>query len=129
MSRGSARATFVIGLLLSFPGASYLASLTEIERQNLSDVEIVLTVLAVNLIMLMLLELPLISYTVAPQWTPLAIEAPEGLAGPKRRARDRGRLHRDRRCADRARRPRRLGLNGAASARDARPRAVALADE
>ena len=78
MSRGSARATFVIGLLLSFPGASYLASLTEIERQNLSDVEIVLTVLAVNLVMLMLLELPLVSYTVAPQWTPLAIERLKG---------------------------------------------------
>ena len=74
MSRGTARTTFVIGLLLSFPGASYLASLTEIERQNLTDVEIVLTVLAVNLIMLILLELPLISYTVAPKWTPDAIE-------------------------------------------------------
>jgi hypothetical protein len=74
LSHGSARSTFVIGLLLSFPGASYLGSLTEISKQNLSQVEIVLTVISVNLIMLMLLELPLIGYTVAPDWTSAAIE-------------------------------------------------------
>jgi hypothetical protein len=74
LSRGSARSTFVIGILLSFPGASYLGSLTEISKQNLSQVEIVLTVISVNLIMLVLLELPLIGYAVAPDWTSAAIE-------------------------------------------------------
>jgi hypothetical protein len=74
ISRGSARSTFVIGVLLSFPGASYLGSLTEISRQHLSQVEIVLTVISVNLIMLVLLELPLIGYVIAPQWTTSTIE-------------------------------------------------------
>lgn len=73
LSGGSARTTFVIGLLLSFPGASYLASLTEIARQNLSTVEVILTLIAVQAVMLVLLEVPLISFAVAPEWTPLAI--------------------------------------------------------
>jgi hypothetical protein len=74
LSGGTARTTFVIGLLLSFPGASYLAALTEIHKQNLGTIGIVLTVLAVNAVMLGLLEAPLISFAVAPDWTPLAIE-------------------------------------------------------
>ena len=132
MSRGTARTTFVIGLLLSFPGASYLASLTEIERQNLSDVETVLTVLAVNLIMLMLLELPLISYTVAPEWTPKAIE---GLKGWLSRNGARAIVVAFSLigvAAHRARRDHRLGLsnrlpNGCPSARLLRPRRTAAA--
>jgi hypothetical protein len=74
LSGGSARTTYLVGLLLSFPGASYLASLTEISRQNLSAAGVVLTVLAVNAVMLVLLEVPLISFAVAPDWTPTAIE-------------------------------------------------------
>jgi hypothetical protein len=74
LSRGSARSTFAIGILLSFPGASYLGSLTEISKQNLSQLEIVLTIISVNLIMLVLLELPLIGYAVAPDWTSATIE-------------------------------------------------------
>jgi hypothetical protein len=74
LGRGSARTTYVVGLLLSFPGASYLASLTEISRQDLSAAGVVLTVLAVNAVMLVLIEVPLISFAVAPEWTPTAIE-------------------------------------------------------
>jgi Sap, sulfolipid-1-addressing protein len=74
LSGGTARTTFVIGLLLSFPGASYLASLTEIHKQGLSTVEDILTVFAVNLVMLFLLEVPLVAFAVAPDWTPGVIE-------------------------------------------------------
>jgi Sap, sulfolipid-1-addressing protein len=74
LSSGTARTTFVIGLLLSFPGGSYLASLTEIHKQNLGTPAIVGTVVAVNLVMLVLLELPLVSFTVAPDWTPGTVE-------------------------------------------------------
>jgi Sap, sulfolipid-1-addressing protein len=74
LSGGSARTTFVVGLLLSFPGASYLAALTEISRQDLGFAEVVLTVLAANAVMLILLELPLISFALAPERTPIAIE-------------------------------------------------------
>jgi hypothetical protein len=78
LSGGSARTTFVVGLLLSFPGASYLAALTEISRQNFSTVEVVLVVLLSNAIMLILLEGPLVSFAVAPDWTPMAIERFKG---------------------------------------------------
>jgi hypothetical protein len=74
LSGGTAKTTFLVGLVLSFPGASYLASLTEISKQNLSTVEVVLTVLAVNAVMLVLLEVPLICFVVAPEWTPRAID-------------------------------------------------------
>jgi hypothetical protein len=78
LSRGSARSAFVVGLLLSFPGASYLASLAAIERQNLGDAAIVVTVVAVTAVMLILLEVPLLSYIVAPEWTLAAIERAKG---------------------------------------------------
>jgi len=78
LSGGSARTTFLVGLLLSFPGASYLASLTEISRHNLSTAGVVLTVVAVNAVMLILLEVPLISFVVAPEWTPVAVERFKG---------------------------------------------------
>ncbi len=74
LSKGSARDTFVVGLLLSFPGASYLAALEQIHKQNLDRAAVVLTVVAVTVIMLMLLELPLIGYALAPEWTPVAVE-------------------------------------------------------
>jgi hypothetical protein len=74
LSGGSARTTYLIGLVLSFPGASYLASLTEISKQGLGTFAMVLTVLAVNAVMLAVLEVPLISFAVAPEWTPNAIE-------------------------------------------------------
>ena len=78
LSGGSARTTYLVGLLLSFPGASYLASLTEISRLDLSGAGVVLTVLAVNAVMLVLLEVPLIGFAVAPEWTPRMIERFKG---------------------------------------------------
>ncbi len=74
LSKGSARDTFVVGVLLSFPGASYLACLTTIAKLDLSNAAIVLTVVAVAVVMLLLLELPLLAYSFAPVWTPAAIE-------------------------------------------------------
>jgi hypothetical protein len=78
LSGGSARTTYLVGLLLSFPGASYLASLTEISRLGLSSAGVVLTVLAVNAVMLILLEVPLLSFALAPEWTPAAVERFKG---------------------------------------------------
>ena len=78
LSGGSPRMTFLIGLLLSFPGASYLAALTEIHRQDLGAAGEVLVVVAVNVVMLVLLEAPLIAFAVAPEWTPVAIDRFKG---------------------------------------------------
>lgn len=78
LSGGRARTTFVIGLLLSFPGASYLACLSEINRQNYGATGVVLAVLLANAVMLLLLEVPLVCFTLAPEWTPAAIERVKG---------------------------------------------------
>lgn len=74
LSKGSARTTFAVGAVLTLPGGSYLAGLHHIDKQNLSTTATVLTVIGFNLIMLILLELPLLSYTVAPDWTPGAVK-------------------------------------------------------
>lgn len=74
LSQGTPRTTFVIGVLLSFPGASYIAALAAISAQKLSTVEVVLTVVGANIVMLALLEAPLIGYFVAPEATPRAVD-------------------------------------------------------
>ena len=74
LSKGSPRTTFVVGALLSLPGASYLAGLDEIHKLKYSTVVTVLLVISFNLVMLWLLEVPLASFVVAPDWTPRAIE-------------------------------------------------------
>ena len=74
LSKGSARSTFVVGALLTLPGASYLAGLDQIHKQHYSTVVTVLLVIGFNVVMLWLLEVPLASFAVAPEWTPRAIE-------------------------------------------------------
>jgi hypothetical protein len=74
LSKGSARDTFVVGILLSFPGASYIAGMDLLNKQNTSTVATVLVVLAFNAIMLILLELPLLGYAIRPEWTAATIE-------------------------------------------------------
>ena len=74
LNKGSAKTTFVIGALLSLPGASYLAGLDEIHKLKYSTTGTVLLVIGFNLVMLWLLEVPLASFLVAPGWTPGAIE-------------------------------------------------------
>jgi Sap, sulfolipid-1-addressing protein len=74
LGRGSARVTFAVGAVLTLPGATYITALGRIADEELGAPLTVLSVLAFNLIMLMLLELPLLSYTLAPDWTPRAIE-------------------------------------------------------
>jgi Sap, sulfolipid-1-addressing protein len=74
LSKGSARDTFVVGALLTLPGASYLAGLNQIHDQELSTTMTVLCIIGFNLIMLALLEIPLIGYTFAPESTQQTVE-------------------------------------------------------
>lgn len=69
LSGGSARTTFVVGALLTLPGASYLAGLNDIAKEDLSTTATVLTVIGFNLIMLALLEIPLLGYAFSPEKT------------------------------------------------------------
>jgi hypothetical protein len=74
LSRGTPRTTFVIGALLTLPGASYLVALTRLAKDDLGTPESVLVVVGFNLIMLALLELPLLSYLLQPDATPGRVE-------------------------------------------------------
>jgi hypothetical protein len=74
LSQGTARTTFVIGVLLTLPGGSYLIGLDHIADRDASDAATVAMVIGFNVIMLLLLELPLIGYFFAPEWTPRAVE-------------------------------------------------------
>lgn len=85
LGRGSARVTFLVGAALTLPGASYLAGLLRIDRLNAATAPTVLLVIAFNLIMLALLEVPLICFVVAPDWTPRAIERAKAWIRPRAR--------------------------------------------
>jgi len=78
LSKGSARATFVVGALLTLPGASYLAALAIIDRKDYSTPVIVVVVVAFNLVMLWMLEVPILAYAIAPAKTPQAIDRAKG---------------------------------------------------
>ncbi len=73
LSKGSARDTFVVGILLSFPGASYITAMDLLSKQKVGTATTVLVVIAVNLVMLMLLEIPLIGYATRPEQTAAAV--------------------------------------------------------
>jgi hypothetical protein len=81
LGRGSARSAFVIGALLTLPGGSYIVGLTRIHDLDYSVPATVALVIAFNLIMLILLEAPLISYALAPDWTPRAIDRAKAWVG------------------------------------------------
>jgi Sap, sulfolipid-1-addressing protein len=74
LSKGSARTTFVVGALLTLPGASYLAGLHSIHELHYSTTATVLLVVGFNIVMLWLLEVPLVCFALAPDWTPGAVE-------------------------------------------------------
>ena len=73
LSKGGARDTFVVGVLLSFPGASYIAGMGLLSEQHKGTATTVLLVIAFNVIMLMLLELPLLGYLTRPVQTAAAV--------------------------------------------------------
>jgi hypothetical protein len=74
LGRGSPRITFVVGAMLTLPGASYLAGLSRIDKLNYSTPETVGLVVAFNLIMMALLEIPLLGFAIAPARTVATIE-------------------------------------------------------
>lgn len=69
LGRGSPRVAFVVGLLLSFPGLAYLTGLSHIHKLDAAAVPTALLVIAFCLIQQLLLEIPLVSYFLAPEET------------------------------------------------------------
>lgn len=73
LGRGSARVSFAVGVVLTFPGVSYLTALDRMAKLDASTTETVLLVIGFCLIQQLLLELPLLGYIFAPEWTQGAV--------------------------------------------------------
>lgn len=73
LDKGSPLTAFAVGALLTLPGASYLAGLAQIHKLHYPTTTTVLLVIGFNLVMLWLIEVPLASFLIAPEWTPKAI--------------------------------------------------------
>jgi len=74
LGRGDPRITFFVGVLLSFPGASYLAALTKTAKLEVADPWLVVIVLGICLLQQALLEVPVIAYTLWPEPAKRAID-------------------------------------------------------
>jgi hypothetical protein len=74
LQRGTPRTTFAVGaLIIGIPGVSYLTAMGLLSRQHASTLIAVLVVLAWNVIMLLLLEVPIVAYAFAPSGTAGAV--------------------------------------------------------
>jgi hypothetical protein len=73
LGRGSPRITFVVGVLLTFPGVSYLTALDRMAKLDAGVAATVLLVVGFCLIQQLLIELPLLGYAFAPDWTKDAV--------------------------------------------------------
>jgi Sap, sulfolipid-1-addressing protein len=69
LDEGSARGAFVVGILLTLPGASYLVGMTRISKADASTIATVLAVVAFCVIMLLLIEIPLLGFVLSPDAT------------------------------------------------------------
>jgi len=74
LGRGSARVTFLVGIALTLPGVSYLAALHKLDELNYATVPTILVILGFNAMLLILLEIPLIGYFLAPERTVVAVQ-------------------------------------------------------
>jgi hypothetical protein len=69
LGKGDPKVTFVVGVVLTFPGVSYLAALNRIHKMDPGVPASVLLVVCFCLIELLLLEVPLLGYVFAPEST------------------------------------------------------------
>jgi hypothetical protein len=69
LERDSMRLTFLLGVALNLPGATYLVALKDIAAADLSTAKAVLEIVVFNLIMFAIAEIPLVSYTLRPDRT------------------------------------------------------------
>jgi hypothetical protein len=74
LRRGNPRITFALGVVLTLPGASYLAALSGLAKLHYSNAATVIVVILINIVMLALLEIPLAGYLIAPVETPRRVE-------------------------------------------------------
>ena len=74
LGRGSARVTFAVGVVLTLPGVSYLAALRDLQKLGYGTVGEILVILGFNVMLLILLEVPLFGYFIAPERTVVEVQ-------------------------------------------------------
>jgi Protein of unknown function (DUF2910). len=74
LGRGSARITFAVGVVFTLPGVAYLAALRDLDQLDYGTVPTILVILGFNAMLLVLLEVPLIGYAVAPERTVVEVQ-------------------------------------------------------
>lgn len=74
LGRGSARVTFALGVVLTLPGVSYLAALHDLQQLGYGPAGEVLVIIGFNVMLLLLLEIPLVGYFVAPERTVVEVQ-------------------------------------------------------
>jgi hypothetical protein len=85
LGKGDPKVTFIVGVVLSFPGISYLDSLDHVHRFNPGTVATVLLVISVCVIQLLFLELPLLGYVLSPDRTRRTVSGFKGWMGRRGR--------------------------------------------
>lgn len=86
LGKGDPRITFVVGMILSFPGVSYLTALHDIAKLNPGTVPTVLLVLGFCFMQQILLEVPLLGYIFAPESTQEKVSGFKSWMGRKGRS-------------------------------------------
>lgn len=67
-------ATFVVGVVLSFPGVWYLAALDQLIKLDYSTLAEILVVIGFCVVQLALIEIPMLAFMIWPTRTPIAID-------------------------------------------------------
>ena len=75
LRKGNPWHTFVAGILLSFPGVSYLAALDRLIHLHYSTFVTVVIVVGFCLVQNLLLEIPMLAFKIWPTETPAAIDS------------------------------------------------------
>jgi hypothetical protein len=74
LGSGSPRVTFALGVVLTLPGVSYLAALRDLQALGYGTAGEILVIVGFNAMLLILLEVPLLGYFVAPERTVVEVQ-------------------------------------------------------
>ena len=66
--------TFALGVVLTLPGVSYLAALHDLQELGYGTAGEILVILGFNVMLLLLIEIPLVGYFVAPERTVVEVQ-------------------------------------------------------
>ena len=74
LAKGSVGAVAALGVAMHMPGLLYLVALTDIAHADLGTARALVVLLVFNVIMLLPIELPLVSFVAKPDWTQRKLE-------------------------------------------------------